>query len=220
MKYTAFSLACAAVVAMTSVSNAAQVEYKLYQDADGPGTFRLTASELDGPADNGGIAAFGVVLTSATTVQNMSPVTVNVDTFSQVGFNLLRSSDAASVAALSGSQDIIGGGQLIRGFGQTAGTWADEGINPGGAPGFTKPNLIGWDAELLIATGTYPVGSLTFGFNTGSPDFSTVVFTGQSGSAVISAAQIATVIPIPEPATLALAGMGLIGIVVARRRSA
>lgn len=216
MRYVAFAVAAVVCTAVASVSSAARVDYKLYMDAEGPGTFRLTVQELDGPSDNRGIASFGVQLTGATTVVNQSPFTVDLTTFSQRGFNLLRSSDAASVAVLTGSQDTIGGAGLIYNFGQAAGTWAANGITPGGPT--TRPNTSGWAAELLLATGTYPPSG-ELGFNLQSPDFATNTF-ALTGSGVSSAVQTTQIIEIPEPATVALAGLGLIGVAALRRRKA
>ena len=206
------------VVAIAQYAQAANVSFDLFADP-AAGTFDLFASASLG--DNAGIASYGVVLTGGVlTVDHNSPV----DGFANgaggsgaYGLSLLRSND--DDFNLGASQDTVSQpGRTIFGFGQTASDFASEGITD--ATGGTAVEGDPWGAPLLIASGTWD--GQTIGINEGSVNTLANVLQSTAGAAT-EAAIIATSVTIggiiPEPGTLALASLGLIGLVAGRRRS-
>ena len=98
------------------------------------------------------------------------------------GFTLLRTSytGPGGDLTLCASQDIIGGTpNLIQGFGQTAGSFADLGLNPLSPP--VQPE---WDSKLLIARGTYVGDAADFHIDTRSVDLVANVFGNAAGTAI------------------------------------
>lgn len=219
-KRIAFSLFALAVVALASTASAATVKFTLEYDSLA-NTFNLFAQELDGSGDNGGIASYGAVLTGVANVDHNSPR----DGFAQgpggvgaAGFTSLRSAD--NVPVLLASQDTITPTpNLIYGFGQAGNSFAALSIND--FTGGTQLEQASWDAKLRIATGTIAPGVVP-GINASSVDTFSNVFVQGNGTATRAAGIQTEVIDvaIPEPASIALAGLGLIGVVALRRRRA
>lgn len=246
-RLSVIAAAVAMCVAATS-ANAATVQFTLYlgQYAQGPGTFKLTA--MDSTGDNFGIASYGVELVGLTATSILSAnhdslraASATNNTTSEegsAGFTLVRSPDKAAatpgVAALAigASQDtVVPTPNLIRGFGQTAGSLASnnltgpaqEGDNWGNA-GTTGPGkLTAPVGEFEIARGTYTPGGngltgIAFLAQGTAATFANV-FTGATGVET-AAATVQRVLVVPEPATLGLGALSLLGLVAAARRRA
>jgi hypothetical protein len=160
------TLRLVAIVAALAASNdafSAHVEFFLHQSFGGPGqdgVFDVYVKELDGMVDNGGIAAYGLFISSILTIDHNSPR----DGFVQgpngvgpAGFTLLRSHDNNPV--LLATQDSIAPTpNIIYGFGQFAGSFASHGFTD-----FTAGTQIeqpAWHAALKIASGTFAQGAV------------------------------------------------------------
>lgn len=225
MKKISMFLACLAICGASS-ANAATVNFVL--DLTGPAnTYSLKAKASNG--DNAGLVVYSVELTgngltaNHNSLRNGGAENAAGDS-GPVGFTSLRTPDvAAATNAITfvGSQDVTNpGAHIIYSLGQESSNLAAKGLTPFGS---LEGNP--WESEMVIATGTY-VGSA---FDRNAIDFLpggtlTVasVFSEVGSTSGILTADITTEIRlIPEPATFAIAGMGLIGLVgIARRRKA
>jgi len=197
----------------------------------GLGTFHLFG--LD--ETNLGISSYNITMGPAVTASNnRSPVTSitdgNGDTFA-AGFNLLRT--ASNAPQMQASEPLPGSSPyIVQGFGQTAGDFASQasskGVQPGSVVGPTTS--AGWGTYLTsggdAASGKKWVFLGEGTWNTSLP------FTGASmfvPAAVLTAfgdanngsiATTTTIILIPEPATLSLLGLAMVGCFgMIRRRS-
>jgi hypothetical protein len=216
----AFFAAAAAALTLVSSASAATITYTLNLSV--PGTFTLSATTSAG--DNAGLAAFGIPLTgTVTSLDNVAPsLTVGQkgSYTGAVGFTSLRSGDSASQLVdplITGSQDAVNAaapGNLVYGIGQSVGSFATSGFTPLFAG--TDPQA--WVSPVVLATGTY-TGSL--GFALQSPNLAGNAFTASGGAAAPSATIATQIISIPEPATLSLLGLALVGSLgMIRRRHA
>jgi hypothetical protein len=238
-KFTAIAVAFALCIGASA--QAATVTYRLYTDtlAQGVGTYKLTA-QMTG-ADGFGIAAYGVQLVGNLSIATGSILTTNNNSLrgtdietgvggdpGPAGFTLLRSADDNNAAtgsnaiSITGSQDTTdSSAHLIRGFGIEASSAANKGLvgsfpegNPWGNAGMFGAG------EFEIARGT------TVGNARGNIDFIPVptavtgasVFTSADGIAVAPATIERVVVPVPEPATLGMASVALMGLAALRRR--
>jgi len=209
------SLIAVAMVAGSS-AQAATITYQLVIQ---PGnTFSLYASDSLG--DNGGLATFGVPLSgNITTINNTAPFGqfgASPGGSGEIGFSQFRSADGNPAGPTT-----VTGGQLtvptptpliIHGFGQTAGNLATTASF--GIFGLQEQTVYG--SPLLLATGSYT--GATPGFNTSSLDLIANVFTDAQATSTFAAQVLTQVVPIPEPSTFVLAGLGLAGILAVRRR--
>jgi hypothetical protein len=219
MKIVKGSLAFAVIVLLAGAAQAATVTYSLYQDKQSPsgpvvpGSFVVTAKVTTG--DNGGLSGFGMdLLGGILTMDHKSPRDPSADTATQsgpTGFTLGRSAD--NVPFIVGSQDIANPDAImVYGMGQTANSFANLGITVGGS----TLEQGAWDAELILATGTY--AGLKPTFNPVSPNGGANVFVQAAGVAVRApeTTNLVVIPAIPEPATFA--GFAMIGVVAALRR--
>jgi hypothetical protein len=182
-----FVVALVGLAFVASSASAATVNFIL--DLTGAaGTFNVLAESS--PGDNGGIGSYGLVMTGPIlTVDHNSPKSAAAQNtvtqaFGTAGFTSLRTAD--NLTTLLASQDTITPTpHLIYGFGQQAGSFAALNLNS------LDPMTEGatWESELLIASGTYTVGSGEPGFDeTNFDTFSNVFVT--SGQAAVENADL------------------------------
>ena len=209
----------ALVVVVALAASSTQAATITYQLVIQPGnTFSLFASDSLG--DNGGLATFGVPLTgNITAINNTAPFGqfgAGPGGSGEIGFSQFRSADGApgGPTTLTGAQLTVPTPTplIIHGFGQTAGNLATTASF--GIFGLQEQTVYG--APLLLATGSYT--GATPGFNTSSLDLIANVFTSSQATSTFAAQVLTQVVPIPEPSTFVLAGLGLLGLMTVRRR--
>jgi PEP-CTERM motif len=212
-------LAAFAAMILASSAAAATITYTL--DLSGaPGTFTLKGQTSAG--DNGGLVFYSVPLTgSVLTVDNRGPNVINSANFAPAGFGAFRSADVLAATAnpiISGSQDVVSGppANRIYGFGQESSSYVGKGITPAFLPDATSD--IAWSVPMVLATGTY---TGTLGFNSQSVELTGNVWDAAGGSAAPQATIQTVIVNIPEPATIAMLGLAMVGCFgLIRRRSA
>jgi hypothetical protein len=249
MKRLSLIAAAIAMCVAASSANATTIHYTLYlgQYAQGPGTFKVTAS-TDG--DNQGIAAYSVQLVgnggaNILTTNHDSLRGTDVETASPggdpgpVGFTLLRTADktggaATALMTISGSQDTTDpSAHIIYGFGQSSGSIASKGLNIAGGSvpegnnwggaGVNGPGHTALPGEFEIARGTYTPnanggGTPAIGFPSPLGELVAGSTFNATGSTATTIAQVTTQVVVPEPATLGLGALSLLGCVFAARR--
>lgn len=219
MKRRLFAIAAVLSLVTAASATAATVKFTLTV-TPGPNTWVLDAEELDGPADNGGMASYGVVLAGVSPdLDHKSPR----DGFGQgpggvgpAGFTTLRSLDGIPVI-LASQDTTTPTPNLIYGFGQSGSSFAAKGIVDFTAGTQLESPI--WGKPLVLASGTYQ--GATPSINATSADTFSNVFIGQSGGATRAAQIQAVTVIVPEPATAAMGGAGLLSLLaVVRRRRA
>jgi hypothetical protein len=158
------------------IVSAAEVDYWLIDD--GPGVFKITATVTGD--DHAGISGYGFdLLGGVATLQHLSPASLagqTSTTTGPAGFTLARSKDDVSYAA--GFQNIVDPDFVpIYGLGSRTSSFSAEGVTPLGTP-----RSASWDAELLLAKGTYTGSFESLAFNPYGPNSAANVFNavGQS----------------------------------------
>lgn len=205
---------------VTSAASAAPI-VKVFLDNNAvAGTFQIRL-EADAGDANGGIASYGIQLapkegTAVTALDHRSPrvgLAENAagDMQGPVGFTLFRSADGAANLRVGASQDTIAPTPfLIYGFGTTPGSFGT--VQNGPIPlGSTEGN--NWTDSPVVVSGTYTSGGY-MKIDRQSVETFVNVFTAD-GATTTMAAELQF---IPEPGTLAMAGMGLVGMIAAARR--
>jgi hypothetical protein len=200
------TLVAASLVAFTA--NAATVSLSMI--TDGAGNWELYA---DDSLDNGGIASYNIPLLDVLTVDHISPwAQLHTPDFQPIGFSELRTADDATT--IFGSQKLLPTPtpNIVYGFGQVGGD-----LNPIQDVGPTSFDQLVYGASVLLATGTYSLNPGDPRVDFDSDNLSVTVFRDQGAASPVD---FADVVPgIPEPATLVLAGLAMIGVVGLRRRS-
>lgn len=231
-------LLCAiALMLVSTVANAATVTFTV--DLTTPGQWNLYANSSSG--DNAGLAGYGVVLTGAVgtlthqSIRILDAANADESQTGPVGFTLLRSPNGAANTAIGAGQDNITPTPfLVKGWGQTSGSFAANfpGITansaivggtwtqfPAPAVGTQGDTFPGTPLGALIAGGTLVQGGL-LGIDSVDARTFANVFAGSGTNTQAATVQTRVIVGIPEPATLGLVGMGLVGLAGLRRRKA
>lgn len=209
--------ATVALLVVGQAVQAATVTYTLIPDL--AGNFRVTAKV--GGGDNGGLSGYGFDLVgNVTALNHTTPTSLAAQKGAQIGpsgFGLARGAGTGANAFAAGFQDITAANSpLLYNIGIAAGSYTSQGVTTLVPP--TAPSRSEWDAEFEIATGTYTGSFESINFNPTGPNATANVFTALNASTVLGVTP--TFVKIPEPATLAIAGLGLVGLFVIRRKAA
>jgi hypothetical protein len=203
-----------------------------------PGSFAVYA--MDSAGDNGGIASYEVNFTGATTIGSASKTGspygyyddgTNSQNDVEIGFSALRKSSTAggiNTPNLTGAQDTVGANGVpyvaVYGAGQSSGNLAS--LQPNNSTGLDSTmahSTQTYNAEMLLATGTYTPGTApAFVLNTDGTQNSqgANVWVNSSGTSLEAPTidLVTQTLPAPEPSSLALMGLGLTGLMMRRRR--
>jgi hypothetical protein len=214
MKKTVIAMAAVLVmVLMAASAQASVVTYTLSVDDLGgvytPGKWAIYADLTGGDY---GLAAYQLSVANATAITNFAPRVLfndGVDDY-PCGFSLFRS--GGGITPITGSQDKINP-LFIRasGLGQTAGDLLL--LNPGGYAENNKVQTT-YAAHLLLARGSYSGTQVAWG----ADSTTAAVWTASTGTFTADTTVSKMTQILPEPATLALLGMG-VGAVLVRRRA-
>lgn len=209
--------ACALAAALTAPSSAANVSLSLNLDFNTPGDTTSGGTWLVvGKADERGLAGVSLMLDHINFNNSgfLAPLAFEVRQFANFGtvINIVQGDDMATKTLDIG---VIGG--------PFPSSYVDA---PGLVPFGSAPNLGSFTGGVTLATGTFNPGVVpkwsTFSSGTGANVFSPNPGNPAVGAVVdVTAATQMTVrfAAVPEPTTLGLAGLALVGIAAASRRS-
>ena len=187
------SILIVTVFLLAGVAQAATVTFDLQVTGN---NWELYATVSDG--DNYGLSYFGVDLINIASATNLAPrglVGMNLYGFSITGPDL--TADGLLYAGQNGTQPA----RAFFGIGQSAGTFG--GLSPSiGVP---------WSDPVLLGSGT---AASVPEFGPGS--ITATVWTTNTGNPLES--DFATIVLIPEPATMGLLAFGAVGLILRRRR--
>jgi len=210
----------------------------------GAGSFHLYGA--DDTAGSQGIATYSITLGPAVTASNnRAPVTTIQDSngdSQSAGFNLLRSS--SNVNPMTGAENLPGQTPfLIKGFGQTTGNFTNIAagapqpasvVGPTTSGSWGGPYVGGALVDLagstgqkkwvLLGEGTYNPAllgpNLTTALAAMVPSATTTVYSSGTAGDFSQSAATTTIIFVPEPATISLLGLAMVGCFgMIRRRS-
>ena len=188
-----------------TVSGAAQADTDLALEVqdNGNGTFDIFGMIVsDGGDNSGGLSGFNISINGADTTTVMTPkftVFIPPSTVQSYGF-------ANGGAELTGDGFIFAGqnsldeGSILRNLG----------IESGSKNALT--GLVEWDAKLHIASGTYSGANFTYA----NIDFAASAANVWAGATGAGARAVDQVRAVPEPASIAMLGLG--GLAMLRRR--
>jgi hypothetical protein len=208
------SLSLFAGLLVVASANAATVQLEMVTSGN---NWQLFAHDSLG--DNGGIASYNIPFLNISTLTNEGPYyQANTTDFQPAGFSELRlpatDNDPVGKTAFA-SQKLVPTPttHVVYGFGQVAGSL------PGAFFGASKQ--VNYGAPLLLASGTWAGTGAAPDVDYNPDGVLSINVFQQSGQTATAAATVEPFAVIPEPATLSLFGLAMVGCFgLIRRRSA
>lgn len=209
-RYLAWAMALATALAASSLSAASislslNLEFNTPGDTSSGGTWFIV-----GKADERGLAGISMYLTNINFNASgfLAPAQFEVRQFGTFGtaINIVEGDDTFTKTLDVG---VIGG--------PFPSSYVDA---PGLVPYQGNPNLGSFTGGVALATGTFNPGVVPNWTTSGSNSTDGNVYSSPNGANAINAVTSVTVRSVvPEPATIGLAGVTLIGLIAASRRS-
>lgn len=207
-----FLLVALATVLASSSASAASVSLSLNLTFNTPGNVNSGGTWfVVGKADERGLAGASMYLNNINfnAAGLIAPVQFEVRQFGTFGtvINIVEGDDIFTSKTLD--VGVIGG--------PFPSSYVDA---PGLVPYLGNPNLGSFTGGVALATGTFNPGVVPNWATSGANSTDANVFSSPNGANAVDAVTLVTVrTVVPEPATLGLAGVALIGLIAASRRS-